>query len=40
MTTFSRYLRSNAPAADRQQARGARALAAMAVLGAFMLGLR
>jgi FtsP/CotA-like multicopper oxidase with cupredoxin domain len=38
MTTSSSYLRSKAPAADQQQARGVRALAAMAVLGALMLG--
>ena len=38
MTTSSRYLTSNAAAADRKQARGVRALAATAVLGALMLG--
>jgi hypothetical protein len=38
MTTSSRHLRSNAPAADHRQARTGRSLAAMAVLGALSLG--
>jgi hypothetical protein len=38
MTTSSRYLTSNAPAADQQRARGMRSPAAIAVLGVLMLG--